>query len=318
MATTRATPPSSISAAGRHRPEPPIRRRPQAQAWTDRPPMAPQPATPARPARAAFARARECSASAAVRSTAVPAKKSPARQSRYRQPVKAISSCLGPATEGIASADSNLLRDADKEAASWSELRCEHADAGPVPDLVNLVEQVHDVEAQRGRFGPSREKKLARDPGIDLGVGGQVIGIRKAGAKPAAVDHRGAEARAIPQIGGAGRRGQDLGMVGVDIVVGDKVYFVLSEQKLVRYDGGGDLFCPGDVSPGAEVAIGVGRFEFEADIFPAIIIEAVQHIGRAELAVVEQVARDFVVSVDTDFEAGYGIDLLHGAHIEQV
>src|SRR5450631_1391891 len=38
---------------------------------------------------------------------------------------------------------SKFLRDADKEAASRSELRCEHADAGPVPDLVNLVEQVH-------------------------------------------------------------------------------------------------------------------------------------------------------------------------------
>src|SRR5882757_140356 len=142
-----------------------------------------------------------------------------------------------------------------------------------------------------------------------------MIGIRKAGAKPAAVDHRRAEPRAIPQIGDAGRASQDLGMVGVDIVAGDIVYFVLTEQKLVRYDVGGDLFGPGDVSIGAEIAVGVVGFEFDAHILPTLVVEAVQHIGRAELAVVEQVAGDLVVAVDTDFETWYRIDLLNDADI---
>ena len=107
-------------------------------------------------------------------------------------------------------------------------------------------------------------------------------------------------------------------MVGVDIVGGDIGYLVLTEQKLVRYDVGGDLFGPGDVSIGAEIAVGVVRLEFDADILPALVVEAVQHIGRAELAVVEQVAGDLVVAVDADFEAGYGIDLLDHADIEHV
>src|SRR5258707_13994787 len=45
-----------------------------------------------------------------------------------------------------------------------------------------------------------------------------MIGIREAGTQSAAVDHRGAEARAVPQIGSAGRPGQDLGMIRVDIM----------------------------------------------------------------------------------------------------
>src|SRR5260221_2393825 len=99
---------------------------------------------------------------------------------------------------------SQLLRNAGKEASARPELWREHADTGPVPDLVDLVEQVDDVEPHRGRLGPSREKVFVRYPGIDLGVGWHVIGIRKARPQTAAIDHRRAEARAIPQIGSAG------------------------------------------------------------------------------------------------------------------
>ena len=45
-----------------------------------------------------------------------------------------------------------LLRNADKETAAWPELRREHADARTVPDLVDLVEQVYDVEPHCGRL----------------------------------------------------------------------------------------------------------------------------------------------------------------------
>src|SRR6266478_6352186 len=99
-----------------------------------------------------------------------------------------------------------------------------------------------------------------------------MIGVGKTGTQSAAVDHRGAEARAVPQIGSAGRPGQDLSMIRVDIMGGNIVEFVLTEQKLVRYDVGGNLFRPGNVSPGAEIAVGVGRFEFEADILAAVVV----------------------------------------------
>src|SRR5712664_1812016 len=115
-----------------------------------------------------------------------------------------------------------FLRNADIETASWSELRSKHSDTRAVPDLVDLVEQVHDIEAYRGRFVRRYNVEFVRQPQIDLGVGRDGIGVGKASAQAAAVNHGCAEPRTVPQVGGAGRCGQDLGMVGVDIVVGDK------------------------------------------------------------------------------------------------
>ena len=63
-------------------------------------------------------------------------------------------------------------------------------------------------------------------------------------------------------------------MVGVDIVGGDIGKFVCTEQELVRDDIGGDLFRPGEVSLGAEIAVGVGRLEFEANVLAAVVVEA--------------------------------------------
>ena len=74
-----------------------------------------------------------------------------------------------------------------------------------VPDLVDLVEQVDDVEAQRGRLVRCHDVEIVRQAEIDLGVRGQVIGVGKAGAKAAAIDHRRAETRGVPQIGRADR-----------------------------------------------------------------------------------------------------------------
>src|SRR5260370_25126121 len=74
---------------------------------------------------------------------------------------------------------SQLLRNAGKEASARPELWREHADTGPVPDLVDLVEQVDDVEPHRGRLGPSPEKGFVRYPRINLAVGWHVLRIRK-------------------------------------------------------------------------------------------------------------------------------------------
>ena len=92
------------------------------------------------------------------------------------------------------------VRNADKEAAAWAELRREDADARAIPDLVDLVEQVHDIEPQRRRLVRRDNVEIVRQPDIDLGVRWQVIDIGKAGAKSAAVDHRRGKARAHPEI----------------------------------------------------------------------------------------------------------------------
>src|ERR1700736_6977839 len=53
---------------------------------------------------------------------------------------------------------SQLLRDADKEAAARPELRREHPDAGAIPALVAFVEQVNAVERHGRWLGPSRHQ----------------------------------------------------------------------------------------------------------------------------------------------------------------
>src|SRR3954462_13692 len=107
-------------------------------------------------------------------------------------------------------------------------------------------------------------------------------------------------------------------MVDVDTMDGNVVYFVLTEQKLIRYHGGCDRLCPGNVAVGTEVAIGVGRFELDADILPALVVEAGQHVGRAELPVVEQGASRLVVAVNADLEPRYGMNFLHNSDVEHV
>src|ERR1700682_1463305 len=99
---------------------------------------------------------------------------------------------------------SKLLRNADEEAAARPELRREHADAGAIPDLVDLVEQVHDVEPHGRRLVRRDDVEIVRQPDIDLGIGRHMIGIREGGAKPASVDPRGAEPGAVAEIGCAG------------------------------------------------------------------------------------------------------------------
>ena len=75
---------------------------------------------------------------------------------------------------------------------------------------------------------------------------------------------------------------------------------------------------PRQVAVNPEVAVGVGRFEFDADILGAVVVECGQHVGGTELAVVEQIARGLVVGVDADFEAGDRTDFLNDAGVEHV
>src|SRR6185437_15299097 len=153
---------------------------------------------------------------------------------------------------------------------------------------------------------------------IDLGIGRNGAGVGKAVAQAAAVNHRCTESGALPQIGGAGRCGQELGVVGVDVVVGDVVELGGIEQILVRHHVGGDLSGPGQVSIKMQIPVGVGGLEFDALIDAARVVEGGQHIGLAELSVVKQVGRGLVVGVEPDLEPRHRVYFLNDADIEHV
>src|SRR4029077_8831041 len=86
---------------------------------------------------------------------------------------------------------------AEKETAARTVLRGEHADATAVSDLIDRIENVHDVEAHGHRL-MIRHIEIARQADIELGVRRQRIDIGVAGAQSRTIDHVGREGRPVP------------------------------------------------------------------------------------------------------------------------
>ena len=128
-----------------------------------------------------------------------------------------------------------------KVAAARAVLRREHADAAAVPDEVDRVEEIDDVEAHGHRLRIIGKQKLAGDADIELGVGRHGADIGVAVAQPAAGDHVAGNSDSAPRapwrrhgsrrpredlvrtrrpaaelVGKAGRTGPNLRVVGED------------------------------------------------------------------------------------------------------
>src|ERR1700685_56780 len=92
---------------------------------------------------------------------------------------------------------SKLLGDADVVTAARAVLRREHADAGAASDLIDGVEQVHDVEAHRHRFAVGL-CEFVGDAGVELHIRRFAADVGVARAQAGARDHVGAEPWAAP------------------------------------------------------------------------------------------------------------------------
>ncbi len=104
-------------------------------------------------------------------------------------------------------------------------------------------------------------------------------------------------------------------MIGENPVIGDVGEFIDAEQLLVGHDIGGALDGPGEVGVGAERPIPVFRSPLDAVVFALLVVERGEHVGGAELAVVEQVLGDLVIAVDADQEIA---ELLRRANVEDM
>src|SRR5580698_215556 len=94
---------------------------------------------------------------------------------------------------------SDLFRNAEEETAPRTILRREHADAGSVPELVDGVEQVDDVETNRHRQRIVRQQEFALDADIDLGIRRHRADIGVTVAQAAAIDDVGAQRGPAPR-----------------------------------------------------------------------------------------------------------------------
>ena len=202
----------------------------------------------------------------------------------------------------------------------------------PVPDLVDGVEQVDDVETNGHRLGVVRQQEFALDADIDLGVGRHRADIGVTVAQAAAVDRVGAQLDSAPRwpvvakcfrcggnpaaelIDGARRGGNELVVIGIDKVrlkvrkLGQAAEIRKRrravEQILVRHRVARSLLGHSDVAIGLEVATVVLGVEFDAFVVAAGIVEGAQHQGLAEKAVVDEISRDLVVGIDAEIEIG--------------
>ena len=104
----------------------------------------------------------------------------------------------GHKCEGVV--PSKFLRQSGEKASPRPILRREHADAGSAPDLIERIEDVHHVEAQRERLHVPA-LKLVRQSDIELGVRLLMTDVGVAAAQAAAVEHVGTEPGAVPEIG---------------------------------------------------------------------------------------------------------------------
>src|SRR5262245_49236843 len=107
------------------------------------------------------------------------------------------------------------------ERATGSELRREHADTGSIADVMDAIENVDHVQAYSRRLGLAIPFEFMRDTGIDLDEERKLAGVGKAASQTAPVDHIGAEASVVPEVGDTSRPRPDLGVVRIDVMCCD-------------------------------------------------------------------------------------------------
>jgi hypothetical protein len=93
---------------------------------------------------------------------------------------------------------SELFSHAEEETLARSILRCEHANAGAISELIDRIEEVDDIETHGHWFRIVGQQKLARNPNIDLGIKRFMVDIGVAAAQPAAENHVGTEFYSAP------------------------------------------------------------------------------------------------------------------------
>ena len=107
-----------------------------------------------------------------------------------------------------------------------------------------------------------------------------------------------------------------LRVVGEDVVVGDIGEIAGVDQELIGNDVGALLLGDGDVPVSSEIADVIVGLNLDALVVRLGVVEPVEHQRGAELSVIEQIARELVIAVDTDLEARK--DPLHDANVEIV
>src|SRR5205814_7703628 len=113
----------------------------------------------------------------------------------------------------------------------------------------------------------------------------------------------------VEGVGRAGRGGPALVVVEENVVLLDEGKFGGGEVELRRIDGGALGFRPGEVAVDRPWPLIVARRQLDAFDLGVGVVERGQDDRRAELALIDQVLGDLVVSVEAQRQALDGLEL---------
>src|SRR5260370_15087001 len=196
-----------------------------------------------------------------------------------------------------------------QESGARAELRIADADAGAVADLVDLVEQVENVEAQLEALVQSGVNRL-HNAEVHLLVARQAVPVR------APVRVAGPEAAAGGKVGGekstgrrhsvldAGRIRVGLIVIEMDVVAGNECELIGAEIELRRGYALAEGLRRGEVSVKRPVPDLIAEKRFDTFDDPVVIIEGCQEDLRTELPLVKEGVGELVIDVDPGLEPG--------------
>src|SRR5262249_53913471 len=220
-------------------------------------------------------------------------------------------------TRDLLDADSSLaskiVSDGAVEATTLTKLRGEDAYATSVAQLIDLVENVHDIETDF-EGGLLRELDSPRQADVECLIRMTLVGIGETGGQSVSVEPVNGAPPIIPRIRNTSRAGETLIVVEKDPVVSNVIEFVPAEEKLRGTDVGSARPSVSGVEIGRERTLIVVCGKFGSVNLAALVVERRKNKRFAELPFIQHRVRALVETVDAHRKA-FG-DLLRHTRIE--
>src|SRR5205814_7036963 len=113
---------------------------------------------------------------------------------------------------------SEIVRHRAVKSAALPKLRCANADAAAVAQLVNLIEQIHDIETNFDRLSSTQRNSTFHSQ-VQSFVGMILLRVGKAAPQSIPIKCVGGKTPVVPAIGDPGRVGEALIVIEEDPVI---------------------------------------------------------------------------------------------------
>src|SRR5207248_4252195 len=129
-------------------------------------------------------------------------------RTRFHSTVMSVQRFLKKSRRAVCNS-SEIVRHRAVKSAALPKLRCANADAAAVAQLVNLIEQIHDIETNFDRLS-STKRNSAFHSEVQSFVGMILLRVGKAAPQSIPIKRVGGKTPVVPAIGDPGRAGEAL------------------------------------------------------------------------------------------------------------